>query len=177
MIKVFIFLSLFYPSFWIDGCGQFGTNPFTEAGLITNPSFEIFGQPSQKSWTDGGAIVQDAPRGGGRWCLEMEATWFPAVNVSTTIPAPFGLHQYKFSVWGKYHGVIHGTARLMIKRADSMDFRTSIGVTDTVWTYYTAVDTIRANPGDSLVVQLTGGASELLGGKTFFDLCELEEIR
>ncbi len=177
MMKIYILVFILYPSFWFGGCDQFAINPFTEADLLTNPSFEFFGQPSRVAWTDGGTIVRDAPRGGGLWCLEIDATWFPALFVRTTVPAPVGFHQYKFSLWGKYHGAIHGGARLIVKRADSLDYRSMIGVVDTVWTFYTTTDMISTNPGDSLIVQLTGGASELLSGRTFFDLCELEEIR
>jgi hypothetical protein len=106
----------------------------------------------------------------------MEATWLPGTFIETVIPAPSGIHPYRLSIWGKQAGLIRGSAWLSVKRSDTLNIRKSIVVIDTTWTLYSFRDTLTTGMGDSLVVRLTGGASELGSGETFFDLCELEEL-
>jgi hypothetical protein len=146
--------------------------------LITNSSFEINGQKSLSGWIiycDNPSFVNDVPPGGGNWALELPTGWIPFSNwVETTVLSPVGSHEYQFSIYGKKNGHT-GNAQLYLKRADSLIFCNRLTVIDTVWTYYSASDTLTTYTGDSLYVRIlmTGTEDPV---SCYFDLCKLEKL-
>jgi hypothetical protein len=52
----------------------------------------------------------------------------------------------------------------------------SILVDGIIWQSYSILDTFNVAAGDSFMVQFTGGISQLLSGKSYFDLCQLQGI-
>jgi hypothetical protein len=145
--------------------------------LITNSSFEINGEPSLAGWELLCSDIKytDASPGGGKWAICMPQGWLPANNyIMTTVSAPIGTNEYKLS----YYGKVRGGLNLYIKKQDSLIFCNRIYTQDqdTIWRYYSVLDTLKTLPGDSLVVKVIAGSAEV-GEYCYFDLCKLELIK
>ena len=151
------------------------------ANLIANASFEKNGQPTLEGWfvRDSSAVqfAKDAPPGGGIWSLLLHAQ-MPAplpFSPSMYIPLRSGRHVLSLAFWGKSQSV-HGGVVLAVKRGTRWERAIFHPAMDTTWSHYTLQDTLTLEPGDSLFVQLFGGGSEVLPGRTYLDLVELVEI-
>lgn len=150
-----------------------------ETNLLLNPSFEVNANPTLQSWTtnDYPAIKYsgDVPTGGGYWSITIEAVWGTPIYVRTTVLASEGRHIYKFSFMAKTQGS-GGNASLIFVHVRNDSLRKQIQVADSTWTSYSLLDTLTISRGDSIAVKLSGGFSQILYGKTFFDLCKLEKL-
>lgn len=148
--------------------------PPNGVNLIANSSFESNGTPSFQGWqVNDTSLVRfstDVPPDGGAWSICIETVWGHA-RVQTIIALPEGTHPYKLSIWAKRQGV-GGTISLIFNNA----IRNSLTVSDTTWTVYTFNDTLTTVGGDRVVVELAGGFSQLLSGKTYFDICKFERL-
>jgi hypothetical protein len=155
-------------------------SPPSEVDLISNSSFELDGNASLLGWTPRDTVtvhlVRTAPQAGGYWSLEIEAARFPGSFVKTTVSLPPGTHRYKFSLWGKHASRVIGGADLFFKHLDTLSYLKSISVADTSWIRYSVFDTLSTSAQDSLVINLSGGGTEIAAGETFFDLCSLEKL-
>ena len=155
------------------------TNPTNGSNVFINSSFEINGHPSLQGWmTSDTALVKfstDVPSGGGFYSIALDAVWAPPLFVKSIVGGLQGTHLYKFSVWSKSEGA-GGWAELILQRPDSNILRKQIHIIDTSWTLYAVLDTMNCAPHDSIVVKLAGGFSQLLAGKTYYDLCKLEKL-
>lgn len=167
----------------ITGCKNSSTvtPPAGDNNLIPNPSFEINGSPSLQGWgwsfkTDTSAynFSGDVPPNGGKYSVVLIPNWGPAITLSSTVSATTGTHIYEFSVWAKRIGVSGGMV-FSWKKQDSLIRKKSLTLFDTVWTNYKLIDTLNSTAGDSIVVSINGGFSQLQTGQTFFDLCKLTE--
>ncbi|TDJ53172.1 MAG: hypothetical protein E2O46_06185 [Ignavibacteria bacterium] len=153
--------------------------PGNENNLITNPSFEENGNASLNGWIIAGDTINqfttDIPPNGGNWAITINSVWIsPLTNgIYTTVKLSTGIHIYRFSVWAKYQEVTGSTNMLIIKPDTTIVLR-SIQITDTLWKEYSVIDTIAADVSDSLRIILSGGGSQILFGKSYFDLCTLE---
>jgi hypothetical protein len=161
----------------IFGCTEEETTEPTDENLLINTSFEKDGKFSSDGWTlpaqsDSSA---DVPAGGGSYSLELEASQPPESYAQITVPVNTQFSNYKLTFWSKY-SVIEGKALLSLIRNGSAIKSLSILVEDIVWKSYSIQDTFNVALGDSFMVQLTGGSSQLLPGKTYFDLCQLQGI-
>ncbi|HUL44945.1 MAG TPA: hypothetical protein VLY03_11395 [Bacteroidota bacterium] len=155
-------------------------SPSVPVELISNSSFENYGSPSLVGWTERDSLTvsltRSAAPGGGNWSLTIAATWFPASYAKTTVPTVEGNHRYRFSFWGKHGETWIGGASILLKHSDTLSLLNSIAVADTAWRLYSVLDTLTTITRDSIVVSLSGGANEIIGGQTFFDLVKLEII-
>lgn len=157
------------------------TSPEIEQNLIENPSFEEDGNASLKGWIIAGdtlnQFTNDTPPNGGNWAVTINSVWIsPLINgIYTTVKLSPGTHIYRFTVWAKYQEVT-GSTNLLILKPDTTIIRRSIQIIDTLWKQYSLIDTISADGSDSLRVILSGGGSQLLLGKSFFDLCTFELV-
>lgn len=155
------------------------TNPPDKSGILINSSFELNGNPSLQGWTGQDTsfikFSSDVPGGGGSFSITLDAVWAPPVFVKAIVAAPQGIHIYKLSVWSKAHG-IGGWIDFVLQRPDSLILRKQIRIVDSTWALYSVTDTMNCSVQDSIVVKLTGGFSQLLTGKTFYDLCTLEKL-
>ena len=155
-------------------------NP-TPVNLISNSSFEINGQHSLTGWilnADSYSFSYEAPPGGGFWSLALPTGGMPFPNtIETMIPAPIGINNYKFSVYGKKKfNEAGGEAFLFIKHADSLIISKTLGIKDTAWTFYFTNDTIYTVLGDSLCVRLLTPPEPGDPFYVVFDLCKLEKL-
>ncbi|MCH7974748.1 MAG: hypothetical protein IH949_12860 [Bacteroidetes bacterium] len=153
--------------------------PGENNNLIINPSFEKDGDSSLVGWNaeilSTVNFIKDTPPNGGNWGLTIDVLWGIGNNVISIVNIPPGTHIYKFSLWSKYFSIA-GYADLSLVTPDSIFIINHIKINSGVWTNYSMIDTITSNSKDSLRVILSGGFSQIVSGKTFFDLCTLELI-
>lgn len=165
----------------ICGCTEEETTEPTDENLLINTSFEKNGRFSAEGWT---LPVQsdsssDVPSGGGNFSLVLEASQPPEVYAQIKVPVKSQFNNYKLTFWSKSSGVtsgIYGKAILTLLRNGSVIKDTSILIEDITWRSYTITSTFNVASGDSFMVQLTAGITQLLPGKTYFDLCRLQGI-
>jgi hypothetical protein len=149
--------------------------------LLSNPSFESNGHPSSSGWVGFGnpmaAFSTDVPPGGGIYSASIASTW-PAggVRLQASIAAREGSNIYRFGMWAKYSGLVRGETHLSVQRAGVITLSKSIIVTDTVWTEYSAFDTLNTIAGDTLLLRLFGGGDPVAGGDSYFDNCRVERL-
>jgi hypothetical protein len=148
--------------------------PPSGGNLIANSSFESNGTPSLQGWqvidTSVVRFSTDTPPDGGAWSIYIETVWGQA-RIQTAVALPEGTHHYKLSTWAKRQGV-GGKISLIFNKA----IRKSLTITDATWTVYTFNDTLTTVRGDSVVVELAGGSSQLFSGETYFDICKFERL-
>lgn len=149
--------------------------PPNATNLISNYSFEMNGTPSLQGWepadTSVARLSPDVPPNGGTWSIYIETSWLPAARVQTVIAMPQGNYSYRLSTWARRQQ-IGGTVSLLLNGT----IRKSLPIVDTAWTAYTISDTLSTVVGDTVIVWLAGGADELLGGRTYFDICRFERL-
>src|SRR5579883_2648822 len=165
----------------ITGC-ESGPPPPTEStaygNLISNSSFDINGAPSLQGWVASDTSLvhfsTDVPPGGGSYSVVVQ----PGINpiegaVYTTVGALAGTHAYRISVWAKtvqWAGDVYIDHLKLNPPAQPVLIPGPI-IQDTLWTQYTATDTITANAGDSLTIGLESGSGNAPASKIYFDLC------
>jgi hypothetical protein len=150
--------------------------------LLLNSSFEQGGVFSLAGWQvfDTSAVKSssDVPSNGGSYSVSIDAVWGLQGFIRTAVPAVPGTAIYQFSSWAKAVGSAGmGKMDLGLKQADSTHALKGLTVADSIWHHYSLIDTVTANAGDSLVITLSGGFSQLETGTTYYDLCRLERIR
>ena len=99
----------------------------------------------------------------------------PEVYAQIKVPVKTDYNEFKLTFWSKY-SVIEGKVILSLVRNGSVIDSSSIMVDDIIWKSYSIQDTFSVAAGDSFMVQVTAGISQLLPGKTYFDLCRLYGI-
>ena len=161
----------------IFGCTEEETTEPTDENTLLYSSFEKNGRFSPDGWT---LPIQsdsssDVPSGGGKFSLVLEACNPPEVYVQIKVPVKTQFNEFKLTFWSKY-SVIEGMAILSLVRNGSVIDSSSILVNLNIWKSYTIQDTFSVAAGDSFMVQLSAGISQLLPGKTYFDLCRLQGI-
>ena len=168
-----LFTSLLFTLF-ILGCTDDEPTEPTDENTLLYSSFEKDGRFSFDGWT---LPVQsdsstDVPSGGGNFSLLLEASQPPEVYAYIKVPAKTEFTEYKLTIASKYSG-IEGKMILSLVRNGSVIKSSSILIDDIIWESYSIQDTYDVASGDSFMVQLTAGFSQLLPGKTYFDLCTL----
>jgi hypothetical protein len=148
---------------------------------ILNTSFEKNGFFSAEGWTlpSNSDSSSDVPVNGGSYSLVLKSVSPPQVFAEIKVPVLSQYNNYILSFWSKSTGVssgVYGKAILSLLRNGSTIDSVSIIVQDINWYDYTISDSFSVAAGDSFLVQLSGGTSELLPGKTYFDLCTLEAV-
>ena len=155
--------------------------PPTYPNLLMNSSFESNDSASWQGWSrtiDDTALINlltDTPTGGGRFSVKIETVWGPKLFISQVIAVPAGTHFYKLSSWAKVVDA-GGNYSLAFKHLDTLTVRKSVTITDPAWALYSVLDTLTSVAGDSIVVTLFGGFSQLSAGQTFYDVCKLEKL-
>jgi len=173
--------ALILLAIFISGCTEETTTEPSEENLLINTSFEENGYFSSDGWTlsTQSDSSKDVPTNGGNYSLLLKANWFPELYSEIKVPVLSQYNNYKLSFWSKSTGVtsgIYGRSILSLLRNGSILKSKSIIVDDIIWRSYTIVDTFNVSEGDSFLVQLTAGISQLLPGETYFDLCKLEAV-
>lgn len=171
-ILLFILFALF-----ICGCTEEETTEPTDENTLLSSSFEKNGKFSSDGWSLPAFAdsSNDVPTGGGNFSLVLDASSPPEVYAQIKVPVKTNYNEFKLTFWSKY-SVIEGKVILSLVRNGSVIDSSSIMIDDIIWKSYTIQDTFTVAAGDSFMVQLTAGISQLLPGKTYFDLCRLYGI-
>jgi hypothetical protein len=177
LLSVFILFALIIYSCTSE---DNSVNPPSANSLI-NTSFEKNGYFSTDGWIlpAQSDSSKDVPANGGNYSLLLKASWFPELYAEIKVPVLSEYNNYKLSFWSKSSGVtsgVFGRGILSLLRNGSTIKSKSITVNVNNWRSYTIIDTFDVAEGDSFLVQLTAGISQLLPGDTNFDLCTLEAI-
>jgi len=168
VIPVLIFLS----------CTEEEITEPTEENLLLSTSFEQNGKFSAEGWTlpIGSDSSLDVPSGGGKYSLILEASNPPELYAEIMVPVKTQFNEFKFTFWSKSTSVtnnIYGKAILTLVRNGSAVKSSDVTIDNIIWKSYSIQDTFTVASGDSFLVQLTGGISQLFSGKSYFDLCKL----
>jgi len=168
----YIFLALL-----IIGCTEDEPTEPTDENTLLYSSFEKNGKFSADGWTLPALIdsSNDVPAGGGNFSLLLEASQPPEVYAYIKVPVKTEFSEYRLTIGSKY-SVIEGKVILSLVRNGSVIDSSSILINNIIWETYSIQDTFSVATGDSFMVQLTAGISQLLPGKTYFDLCRLYGI-
>lgn len=169
-------------AFFISGCSEEEPTAPTEENLLLNTSFEKNGQASSDGWTlpNGSEFSTNVPPNGGSNSLVLEATQPPENYAFIKVPVKTNYTINQLTFWSFSSGVssnIYGRAILSLIRNGSQVKSSSVIVDGIVWKSYSIRDTFNVASGDSFMVQFTAGVSQLLSGKTYFDLCQLQGIK
>ncbi|MDI6802828.1 MAG: hypothetical protein QME58_03145 [Bacteroidota bacterium] len=165
-------------------CKNMTTEP-TEVNLLINSTFELNGDSSLYGWiVSYPSVVQfsnDVPSyGSGRSIIFQSWGKSPPLSNSifAMIPAPAGTHIYRLSIFGKKSGVVGGWVYIgrNLRSAATAEHYSSISVVDSVWTFYSKIDTLTTDVRDTLFVVITGGSSCTEWGSTHFNTCKFEKL-
>jgi hypothetical protein len=177
-VTIILLVTLF-----ISSCSkeENSVNPPTSGNYLINTSFEKNGFFSAEGWTlplqsDSST---DVPPNGGKYSLLLQASWGLELYAEIKIPVLTQYNDYKLSFWSRSTGItngVYGRAILSLWRNGSVIKSQSTTVDDNTWRSYSIIDTFSVTQGDSFLVQLSGGTSQLLPGNTYFDLCTLEAV-
>lgn len=181
-----LFIILSFLAFLLTSCEDDSTNPINNNdNLIANLSFETSeNKPDYSNWTGNAfvydsnfnkidPIVQDAPDGGGKWCVQIEPMWYPEEGYTeTSITGQSGTNVYELTGWFKAINW-HSTMSLRQYRNGELISEKSITDTSSVWTKLAMIDTLTLNATDIIKVHLSAGSTEIATGKVRFDLVKL----
>jgi hypothetical protein len=164
----------------LTSCSNDPTEP-TDENTLLYTSFEKDGKFSSDGWTlpQLSDSSNDVPSGGGNFSLVLEATEPPEVYAQITVPVKTEYNNFKLTFWSKSTAVtnnVYGKAILSLIRNGAVVQSSSVTVEDIIWQSYSIQDTFSVASGDSFLVQLSAGFSQLFAGKTYFDLCTLYGI-
>ena len=154
-------------------------------GEQLNGSFECSGRPTLEGWRFGNpelaSSIEDAPPGGGRWCLRLEADWAPTLGF-VVAPIP-GVHdgdairlsafvragnEYGGGSIALYVGKIPYRDGTLLKRA---------WTSESYWTHLSVEDTVSLAEGDSVWAILSTFDTEIAPRTGLFDLVVVDSIR
>ena len=163
----------------IFGCTEETTEP-TEENTLLYSSFEKNGMFSSDGWKLPAQFDSstDVPAGGGNFSLVLESN-IPPDTAYIKVPVKTQFNKYKLTIWAYSTGVTSGNNSkviLSLVRNGSVIDSSSILIDGINWKSFTIQDTYSVAAGDSFMVQLTAGVSQLFPGETYFDLCRLYGI-
>ena len=175
------FILIVILAFLIFSCNQEETTEPTEENLLINTSFENNGRFSTDGWSLSSLSdsSNDVPPNGGNFSLVIDASQPPEVYTSIKVPVKTQYSKNRLSFWSKSSGVssnVYGKAVLSLVRNGAELQSQSIQIDVIKWELFTLEDTFSVAEGDSFLVKFSGGLSQLLSGKTYFDLCQLQGI-
>lgn len=173
-------ISFFVLLLMFQSCSDNSVNqPAPAENLISNWSFEKNGQPIIEGWVlnpNGKySFSNTAPEGGGMYSIQLDCNWGIPNEIRTSVPAYWGNTKYEFSLLSRKED-FGGYFSINIKRSDSLITLNKINIDSDSWRIYSVFDSIQTKKNDSLVIILAGGFSQVLTGKTYFDLVRLEKL-
>lgn len=164
IIYIFFLLGLF-------GCSE--PDPVYLNNNVLEESFEKNNMPLfeqwQKNFTDSLLkFAEDVPRDGGRYSIYLESIWGPPLSISREIDLNAGNYVLDLEVWSKTENV-EGLIELGIQKQDTFEVLDTILVKAAQWTSYKKSISIELGISDKVKLVLSGGSSQLLQGRTYYD--------
>lgn len=179
LINKFSFLPIFLLI--IFGCNEEETTAPNEENLLYETSFESNGMFSTDGWilSSESRVSNSTPSGGGNYSLEITATGPPEIYSTLKVPVKTKYSINKLTLWSKASGVtnnVYGKVILALVR-NGAELQSKNIIIDTIdWRTFSIQDTFNVAAGDSFMIKLSGGMNQLLSGKTYFDLLQLQGI-
>jgi hypothetical protein len=175
---LFVFILLII----ICSCNEEEPTAPTEENLLLSTSFEKNGQASADGWTlpAGSDFSTSVPPNGGSYSLGLNSSSPPGDYAFIKVPVKTQYTINKLTFWAKSTGVsnnVYGKAVLSLIRNGSEIESRSIQIDVIDWRSFSIQDTFSVAAGDSFLVKLSGGISQLLPGTAYFDLCQLQGIK
>jgi hypothetical protein len=156
------------------------TNPTENPNVLIYSSFEENGRPSLSEWfpdvaTSHIGFSRDVPPRGGRWSLSIKNSFGPSARaVRRSVPAFPGKITYQLSFWAKGEG--RPGYALVFEDKPGFQYVTPVNVAaNGKWSKYSGSVIIQGDPGDSVLVYLSGRL-ESAAGTTYFDEVILEAL-
>jgi hypothetical protein len=179
-LKIFLVVFVFF--ILALSCAEEETTAPTEENLLLSTSFEKNGVASSEGWKlpSGSMFSSDTPPDGGSYSLQLIANEPPEDFAYIKVPVKTKYTINKLSFWAKSNGVtsnIYGKAVLSLIRNGTELKTRSIQVEEIAWRSFSIQDTFNVAEGDSFLVQLSGGITQLLSAKSYFDLVQLQGIK
>ena len=156
---------------------------------VLNGSFEVEGQPSLEHWINScgdDESFQDAPVGGGSWCLRLPEGNFQGCFPETAnqfIPEFKNGDIWQISVWARQYEKKISQTSLILKIFNKKIDVSTVFSTDTTtsndWIQLIIVDTLFLEEGDSVAIILDAGITsgpQLFDSYSYFDLVEAKKI-
>ena len=164
------------------GCAEEESTEPNEDNLLYETSFENNGSFSTDGWSlsVSSRSSNSTPPGGGSYSLEITATDPPETYSSVKVAAKSQYTINRLTFWSKGSGVasgVYGKAILSVIRNGAQLRSKSILVDRIDWSTFSIQDTFAVAAGDSFLIQLSGGMNQLLSGKSYFDLVQLQGIK
>jgi hypothetical protein len=149
--------------------------------LLVNPTFLWNGSPSLYGWSQSDLLrtyfSNDTPLGGSGNTLVFLPTGRTVQGIYQNLPALQGMHVYKLTFFGKINGIDVGANLAFVPAGRNVQIG-GLGATvyDTTWGLYSVIDTLTANPGDSLIVSVGEGGCELCESNVsaYINSCRLD---
>ena len=142
---------------------------------IVNGSFELNDQPSLEGWQNyGGQSHHEAPPGGGEWSLEISGgcVWG---YVYQNLPHIKNNEIWRLSCWARRIDLFGGGHIAWWIPSKNRSLKDA-WLADSLWSYYSVVDTFLIEETDTIAVLLEGGGGIVGCGGAYFDLVEVEKI-
>ena len=183
MQKIFYKISLLViVSLTLFACAEEETTEPNEDNLLYETSFENNGSFSTNGWSlsSSSRSSTSTPPGGGSYSLEMTATDPPEIYSSVKVAAKSQYTINQLTFWSKGSGVasgVYGKAILSVVSNGAELQSKSILIDRIDWSTFTIKDTFAIASGDSFLIKFTGGMNQLLSGKSYFDLVQLQSIK
>ena len=147
--------------------------------ILVNSSFELGSAATYSGWSvndvQRAGFSSDTPPDGGNWAAALITAPLTPVYIQTVAPTTPGTRVYKVTLWGK-KTVIDGSVSVLLKRDSGSETSSTFSISQIGWYRYTLLDTLSALPGDSIVVRLSGGRSDVPTGSVLYDLFLLEQL-
>ena len=179
-INQHVFSILLFSIIFLLGCSD-NKNPVTptpDSNILLNSSFEKNGIANTEGWEISarpyGEIANEAPTGGGNYCLKLEAS-NPGGMAKRQIPAVSSKEIYKLSFWAKTNQP-SSKAFFELIRNGLVENQTELSVIDTTWTEYSVKDTFQVMSGDSLRITFQERITQLQMFESYFDLVKVETV-
>lgn len=172
----------------IAGCERNCTEPCEgeeQECASWNGSFECNGRPTLGGWRFGNPELafstEDAPPGGGDWCLRLEADWAPTLGFAVA-PIPDvddgdAVHLSAFVRAGNEDG--GGFIALYVGKIPYSQGRLlkSAWTSNMGWTHLSVEDTVALAEGDSVWVILSSLHTEISPRTGLFDMIAAGRVR
>jgi hypothetical protein len=179
MRKIILIISLLALTMLIISCNEEDPVSPPSGNVLLNTSFEKNGKFSAEGWSLplSSDSSTEVPPDGGKYSLLIESSQPPEVYAEVKVPVLANYNRYTLSFWSKSSGVtnnINGKAVLTLLRNGNEVKSVSLILDNIIWESHSLTDTFAVAPGDSFLVRLSGGMSQLFSGETNFDRCKLE---
>lgn len=183
MQKIFYRISLLViVSLILFACAEDETTEPNEDNLLYETSFESNGRFFSDGWSLSSLSdsSNSTPPGGGNFSLVIDASQPPEVFSSIKVAAKNQYSINRLTFWSKASGVtsnVYGKAVLSVVRNGAELRSKSILIDQINWQSFSIQDTFTVAAGDSFLIKFSGGLSQLLSGKSYFDLVQLQGIK